>query len=84
MTVPTVTLNDGHDIPQLGYGVFKVPPADTERSVSDALEVGYRLGDGYVDAEGRQLVLPLSGSQRRVTPVERRGEEIAQLRVDPK
>ena len=42
MTVPTVTLNDGHDIPQLGYGVFRVPPADTERAVSEAFEVGYR------------------------------------------
>ena len=42
MTVPTVQLNDGYDIPQLGYGVFKVPPADTERAVSEALEVGYR------------------------------------------
>jgi len=42
MTVPTVKLNDGHDIPQLGYGVFRVPPADTERAVSEAFEVGYR------------------------------------------
>ena len=42
MTIPTVQLNDGYDIPQLGYGVFKVPPADTERAVSEALEVGYR------------------------------------------
>lgn len=42
MTIPLITLNDGHTIPQLGYGVFKVDPADTERTVSDALEVGYR------------------------------------------
>lgn len=42
MTIPTIQLNDGNDIPQLGYGVFKVPPADTERAVSEALEVGYR------------------------------------------
>ena len=42
MTVPTVKLNDGHLIPQLGYGVFKVPPADTARAVAEALEVGYR------------------------------------------
>ena len=42
MTIPTVQLNDGYDIPQLGYGVFKVPPADTERAVTEALEVGYR------------------------------------------
>ena len=38
MTVPTITLNDGHDIPQLGFGVFKVDPDETERIVTDALE----------------------------------------------
>ena len=42
MTVPTITLNDGSSIPQLGFGVFKVDPDETERIVSDALEVGYR------------------------------------------
>jgi 2,5-diketo-D-gluconate reductase A len=42
MTVPTIKLNDGHDIPQLGFGVFKVDPDETERIVSDALEAGYR------------------------------------------
>jgi 2,5-diketo-D-gluconate reductase A len=42
MTVPTLSLNDGHDIPQLGFGVFKVDPDETERIVSDALETGYR------------------------------------------
>src|SRR5687767_13751740 len=42
MTVPTLKLNDGHDIPQLGFGVFKVDPDETERIVTDALEAGYR------------------------------------------
>jgi len=42
MSVPTITLNDGHKIPQLGFGVFKVDPAETERIVTDALEAGYR------------------------------------------
>ena len=41
-SVPEITLNDGNTIPQLGFGVFKVDPAETERIVSDALEVGYR------------------------------------------
>jgi 2,5-diketo-D-gluconate reductase A len=41
-SVPTIQLNDGHDIPQLGFGVFKVDPNETERIVTDALEVGYR------------------------------------------
>jgi 2,5-diketo-D-gluconate reductase A len=42
MTIPTIQLNDGHHIPQLGFGVFKVDPDETERIVSDALEAGYR------------------------------------------
>ena len=47
------------------------------------LEIGYRLGDGYVDAQGRSLALPAAGSGRRVTPVERDGEAIAVLVHDP-
>lgn len=42
MTVPTISLNDGTTIPQLGFGVFLVDPVEAERIVSDALEVGYR------------------------------------------
>jgi 2,5-diketo-D-gluconate reductase A len=42
MTVPQIELNDGYSIPQLGFGVFKVDPEETERIVTDALEVGYR------------------------------------------
>jgi 2,5-diketo-D-gluconate reductase A len=42
MTVPTLTLNDQTTIPQLGLGVWQVDPGDTERVVSEALEVGYR------------------------------------------
>jgi len=41
-TVPRIRLNDGHSIPQLGFGVFRVDPKRTERIVTDALEVGYR------------------------------------------
>lgn len=40
--VPRIQLNDGFSIPQLGFGVFKVDPAQTERIVADALEIGYR------------------------------------------
>ncbi len=42
MTVPTITLHDGTSIPQLGLGVFQVPPEDTARVVEDAIGVGYR------------------------------------------
>ena len=41
-TVPMITLNDGHQIPQLGFGVFQIPPDDTAAAVKAALEVGYR------------------------------------------
>jgi 2,5-diketo-D-gluconate reductase A len=40
--VPEIELRDGTRIPQLGFGVFLVPPAETERTVAEALEVGYR------------------------------------------
>ena len=43
--VPRIRLNDGHSIPQLGFGVFKVDPKQTERIVTEALEVGYRHFD---------------------------------------
>jgi 2,5-diketo-D-gluconate reductase A len=40
--VPLITLNDGVQIPQLGFGVFQVPPEETEEAVAQALGVGYR------------------------------------------
>ncbi|HVX21675.1 MAG TPA: aldo/keto reductase [Acidimicrobiales bacterium] len=45
MTVPTVTLNNGVHIPQLGFGVFQIDPADTRKATEAALEVGYRHVD---------------------------------------
>ncbi len=40
--VPTITLNNGQEIPQLGFGVFQVEPARTKEATLAALEVGYR------------------------------------------
>jgi 2,5-diketo-D-gluconate reductase A len=40
--VPTITLNDGREIPQLGFGVFQIPPEDTREATSIALQAGYR------------------------------------------
>ncbi|MGD0312506.1 MAG: aldo/keto reductase [Acidimicrobiales bacterium] len=40
--VPAVTLNDGHTIPQLGFGVFQIPPEETAAATARALEIGYR------------------------------------------
>jgi len=42
---PRITLNDGKSMPQLGYGVFLVPPAETKRLVADAIDVGYQAVD---------------------------------------
>jgi len=39
-SVPTITLNDGVEIPQLGFGVFQIPPAETKKATLEALEVG--------------------------------------------
>lgn len=67
MTVPTLTLNDGHEIPQLGFGVFKVDPAQTERIVTDALEAGYRHIDTaavYGNEEGVGAAIAKSGIPR--------------------
>jgi 2,5-diketo-D-gluconate reductase A len=40
--VPTITLNNGVEIPQLGFGVFQIPPDETVKATTTALEVGYR------------------------------------------
>lgn len=67
MTVPDITLNDGFTIPQLGYGVFRVPPADTERAVGEALELGYRHIDTaaiYGNEAGVGAAIAASGIAR--------------------
>jgi 2,5-diketo-D-gluconate reductase A len=66
-TVPTITLTDGHAIPQLGFGVFRVDPPEAERIVSDALEVGYRHIDTaaiYGNEEGVGAAIEKSGIPR--------------------
>ncbi len=55
MTVPTIELNNGVTIPQLGFGVFQVPPEDTEAVTARALAAGYRHIDtarAYRNEEG--------------------------------
>ncbi|MCS5713329.1 aldo/keto reductase [Herbiconiux sp. CPCC 205716] len=66
-TVPTVTLNNGTTIPQLGFGVFKVDPDKTNRVVLDALDVGYRHLDTariYHNEEGVGHAVRESGVAR--------------------
>ena len=51
----TITLNNGVKMPQLGYGVYQVGPAECERCVLDAISAGYRLIDtaqAYHNEEG--------------------------------
>ena len=68
MEIPPVEmLNDGRTIPQLGFGVFKVDPDETERIVSDALEAGYRHIDTaaiYGNEEGVGRAIAASGIPR--------------------
>ena len=67
MTVPSIQLNDGHSIPQLGFGVFLVDPDEAERIVSDALEVGYRHIDtaaAYGNEKGVGRAIEKSGIPR--------------------
>jgi 2,5-diketo-D-gluconate reductase A len=45
LEVPSLDLNDGNAIPQLGFGVFQVAPEDTGDAVRHALHTGYRLID---------------------------------------
>ncbi|WP_245160413.1 aldo/keto reductase [Blastococcus sp. CT_GayMR20] len=58
--VPTVTLDNGVRIPILGFGVYQIPPEDTEQAVADALAAGYRHFDtaaayGNEEAVGRAI-----------------------------
>ncbi|MFB4353386.1 aldo/keto reductase [Microbacterium sp. LS_15] len=67
MTVPTIALNSGHSIPQLGFGVFLVPADEAEKAVSEALEVGYRHIDTaaiYKNEEGVGAAIAKSGIPR--------------------
>jgi 2,5-diketo-D-gluconate reductase A len=67
-TPPTITLNNGVPMPMLGFGVFQVPdPAECERSVRDALDVGYRLLDtaaSYGNEEAVGAAISNSGIDR--------------------
>jgi 2,5-diketo-D-gluconate reductase A len=66
-TIPTVTLNNGVQMPILGFGVYQIPPVDTERAVSEALGVGYRHLDtaaAYQNEEAVGQAIAASGIPR--------------------
>jgi len=65
--IPNLTLNDGHTIPQLGFGVFQVPPEDTARITGQALEAGYRhidTAEMYRNEKGVGEAIRASGIPR--------------------
>ena len=65
--VPTLTMNDGRSIPQLGFGVFQIPQDETQVAVTTALQEGYRLIDtaqGYQNEEGVGAALAASDVSR--------------------
>jgi 2,5-diketo-D-gluconate reductase A len=67
MTVPNISLNTGAAMPQLGFGVFQVPPRDVEQVVGIALDAGYRSIDTaamYRNEEGVGRAVAGSGIPR--------------------
>jgi 2,5-diketo-D-gluconate reductase A len=76
-----LTLNNGITIPQLGFGVFQVPPEDTQRTVEDAFEAGYRHIDtaaAYRNEAGVGAAIAATGIPREeifVTTKLRNGEQ---------
>jgi 2,5-diketo-D-gluconate reductase A len=65
--VPSVSLSDGDTIPQLGFGVFQVPPKDTAEAVTRALLAGYRHIDtaaGYHNEAGVGQAIHAAGLER--------------------
>lgn len=64
----TVILNNGVEMPQIGYGVYQVSPEECERCVSDALRTGYRMVDtaqAYHNEEGVGAAVKKSGIPRQ-------------------
>ena len=87
----TVKLNNGVEMPILGYGVFLVDPKECERCVTDAIDVGYRMIDtaqAYYNEEGVGAAIKKSGIKREeffiVTKVwiTNSGEEKAAKSID--
>ena len=63
----TVKLANGVEMPQIGYGVYQVDPAECERCASDALKAGYRMIDtaqAYHNEEGVGAAVAKSGIRR--------------------
>ena len=73
--VPTIELNDGNQIPQLGFGVFQIDPDETAAAVRKALEVGYR----HIDTAA------VYGNERQVGEgIRRSGVDRAEVFIETK
>ena len=66
-TVPSIALNNGVEIPQLGFGVFQIKPEETVEAVTEALRIGYR----HIDTA------QMYGNEKQV------GQAIARSELDP-
>jgi 2,5-diketo-D-gluconate reductase A len=65
--VPVLTLHDGVEMPQLGFGVFQIPPEETQEKVEEALGVGYRHVDtaaAYRNEAGVGAAIAATGVRR--------------------
>ena len=65
--VPSIQLNDGNSIPQLGFGVWQVPNDEVTEAVLEAIRAGYRSIDtaqGYGNEEGVGRAIKESGLKR--------------------
>jgi len=65
--IPSLPLNDGHHIPQLGLGIWQIADADVPRTVNTAFELGYRHIDGaaaYGNEEGLGRAIRACGLPR--------------------
>src|SRR4051794_21003868 len=65
--IPLVTLDNGVQMPILGFGVYQIPPEQTEQAVTDALAAGYRHIDtaaAYVNEEAVGRAITASGIPR--------------------
>lgn len=68
-SVPSLRLAGGVDIPQIGFGTFKIPACDTQRAVEEALTLGYRHVDtaaAYNNEEGVGAALKALGKEDEV------------------
>jgi diketogulonate reductase-like aldo/keto reductase len=65
--VPVLTLHDGVEMPQLGFGVFQIPPEETQERVEEALAAGYRHVDtaaAYLNEAGVGAAIAAGGVRR--------------------